>query len=67
MSDRLHLKGKFHVSGGHFSNDKLQKRIDDFSLRGMGEAKLITNSPEIVVPTDLRGTFVLNNGLLSFS
>jgi hypothetical protein len=67
ISDRLQLRGKFHVSGGHFSNDKLQKRIDDFSLRGMGEAKLIKNSPEIVVPTDLRGSFVLNNGLLTFS
>ena len=67
ISDRLHLQGKFHVSGGHFSNDKLQKRIDDFSLRGMGEAKLIKNSPEIVVPTDLRGSFVLNKGRLSFS
>lgn len=67
ISDRLRLKGKFHVSGGHFSNEKLQKRIDDFSLRGMGEPKLINKSPQIVVPTDLQGSFTLSNDLLSFS
>lgn len=67
ISDRLRLKGNFHVSEAHFTNDKLQKRIDDFSLRGMGEPKLIKDSPEIVVPTDLQGTFTLNTGLLSFS
>jgi hypothetical protein len=67
IADRLRLKGKFHVSNGHFSNEKLQKRIDDFSLRGMGEPELIKSPTQIVVPTDLQGTFVLNNGVLSFS
>ena len=67
IADRLQLKGKFHVLNGHFSNDKLQKKIDDFSLRGMGEPKLINKAPEIVVPTDLQGTFTLNRGMLSFS
>ena len=67
IADRLRLKGKFHVSDGHFSNEKLQKRIDDFSLRGMGEPKLIHKSPEVVVATDLQGTFSLAAGMLSFS
>jgi hypothetical protein len=67
IADRLRLKGKFHVPNGHFSNEKLQKRIDDFSLRGMGEPELIESPTQIVVPTDLQGTFVLNNGVLSFS
>ncbi|HZQ94437.1 MAG TPA: hypothetical protein VFA67_05460 [Candidatus Sulfotelmatobacter sp.] len=67
ISERLRLKGRFHVSDGHFSNDKLQKKIDDFSLRGMGEPKLIHQGPQIVVATDLQGTFTLNAGMLSFS
>lgn len=67
ISDRLQLKGKFHVSGGHFSNPKLQQRIDAFSLRGMGEPKLIHQTPAIVVATDLQGSFRLSTGLLSFS
>ena len=67
IADRLHLKGKFHVSDGHFTNDKLQTRIDDFSLRGQGEPKLIKSSPEQVVATDLRGTFNLQAGMLTFS
>ena len=67
ISDRLQLRGKFHVSNGHFSNDKLQKKIDSFSLRGMGEPELIHKTPEIVVPTDLQGNYTLNNGMLKFS
>lgn len=67
IADRLRLKGDFHVSDGHFSNEKLQTRIDDFSLRGQGQAKLIKKAPEVTVATDLRGTFDLNQGMLSFS
>jgi hypothetical protein len=67
ISERLQLKGTFHVNDGHFSNEKLQKKIDDFSLRGMGEPKLINKTPEIVVPTELQGTYTLNRGMLTFS
>jgi hypothetical protein len=67
ISDRLQLRGRFHVSNGHFSNEKLQTKIDGFSLRGMGEPELIHKAPEIVVPTELQGTYTLNNGMLKFS
>jgi hypothetical protein len=67
ISDRLQLRGNFHVLDGHFSNEKLQKKIDDFSLRGMGEPELLHKAPEIVVATDLQGTFALSGGMLSFS
>ncbi len=67
ISDRLQLKGKFHISEGHFSNEKLQRRIDDFSLRGMGEPELIHKAPEIVVSTHLKGDFTLSGGVLSFA
>ena len=67
ISDRLQLKGRFHINDGHFSNEKLQKKIDDFSLRGMGEPKLINKGPEIIVPTELQGTYTLKNSMLAFS
>lgn len=67
ISDRLQLRGRFHVVDGHFSNEKLQNKIDDFSLRGMGEPKLMHKTPEIVVPTELQGNYTLNNGMLRFS
>jgi hypothetical protein len=67
ITDRLRLNGTFHVADGHFSNDKLQNRIDGLSLRGLGKPKLIGKEEEATVPTELRGTFNLQRGMLSFS
>src|SRR5262249_57488820 len=48
ISDRLRLAGSFQVPAGHFTNEKVQTRIDDLSLRGRGESKLIrTQNPEV--------------------
>ncbi len=67
ISDRLRLNGTFHVSDGHFSNDKLQNRIDGFSSRGLGKPKLVGKAEEPTVSTDLQGRFRLSAGMLSFS
>jgi len=66
ISDRLQLAGSFQVPVGHFTNDKIQTRIDNLSLRGRGEPKLI-GKEDTDVPTDLKGRFVLQDGALSFS
>ena len=66
ISDRLQLAGSFQVPVGHFTNDKIQTRIDNLSLRGRGEPKLI-GKEDADVPTDLKGRFVLQDGALSFS
>src|SRR5207245_10245956 len=61
------LDGNFHVPAGHFTNDKLQDRIDSFSLRSQGKPKLARQPSKEDVPSDLRGTFKLVDGVLSFS
>ncbi len=66
ISDRLRLAGTFHIPTGHFTNEKLQTRIDDLSLRGLGEPKLI-GKEDVNITTDLEGKFLLQNGILSFS
>lgn len=66
ISDRLYLTGTFHVPTGRFTNDKVQTRIDDVSLRGQGKPKLI-GKEDINVATDLAGKFVLQDGVLNFS
>jgi hypothetical protein len=66
VSDRLRLAGSFQVPAGHFTNDKVQTRIDNLSLRGQGEPKLI-GKEDTDVATDLRGKFLLQDGILSFS
>jgi hypothetical protein len=65
--DRLKLAGNFHVQDAHFTNEKIQSRLDSFSLRSQGKAKEAKQHMEENVPADLRGTFALNDGTLSFS
>jgi hypothetical protein len=67
IADRLRLSGTFRVPDAHFSNDKLQAKIDALSLRSQGKPKLVHDAAEIVVPSDLGGRFNLQSGVLSFS
>jgi hypothetical protein len=67
IANRLQLDGNFHISGGLFTSDKIQSRIDSLSLRSQGKRKVASGPPEQCVPSDLQGTFTLRNGLLSFS
>jgi hypothetical protein len=67
VADRIKLTGNFEVPAGHFSNEKIQGRIDSLSLRSQGKPKLAEQHAEQNVPSDLKGTFRLNNGILSFS
>ena len=67
VADRLQLAGKFHVPSGLFDNEKVQKRIDDLSFRSRGKMNLVGKAPDEPIPSDLRGSFRLNGGILSFS
>jgi len=67
ISDRLHLSGSFRIPDAHFSNAKVQTKIDALSLRGRGKPKLLQDAAEIVVPADLHGVFNLQHGILKFS
>jgi len=66
ISDRLRLAGTFHVPAGYFANEKVQGRIDNLSLRGLGKPRLIGKESGNVA-TDLQGTFLLQDEVLSFS
>jgi AsmA-like C-terminal region len=67
VATRIKLAGSFRIPQGHFTNDKVQGRIDSFSLRSQGKAKLAQEHPEENVASDLRGTFTLGEGVLTFS
>jgi hypothetical protein len=67
VADRLKLAGTFHVLRGHFTNEKVQGKLDSLSLRSQGKPKQAQQHIEENVPVDLRGVFTLNDGLLSFS
>jgi hypothetical protein len=67
VADRLKLKGSFRIPAAQFSNEKVQSKIDALSLRAQGKPKLIKEHAETNVSSDLNGTFLLNNGVFTFS
>jgi hypothetical protein len=67
VPNRLKLAGTFHVSAAHFPSEKLQGKVDALSMRSQGKPKLARDNIPDNVHSDLKGTFGLDNGLISFS
>jgi hypothetical protein len=67
VGDRLKLAGSFHVLDAHFTNEKVQGKLDSLSLRSQGKPRQAQEHSEEDVAVDLRGVFTLKDGLLSFS
>jgi hypothetical protein len=65
--DRMKLAGDFDVEGAHFSNEKVQNKIDSLSLLTQGKPKQAHEAVMSDVPVELQGNFQLSDGLLSFS
>jgi hypothetical protein len=67
VDNRLRLAGNFQVSGVHFTNEKIQDKVDALSMRSQGKPKLAEDNIPDNIHSDLKGTFSLSNGLISFS
>lgn len=67
VAHRIKLAGNFQVSGAHFANDKIQAKLDALSLRSQGKPKLAKQNVAADVLSQMKGTFDLGGGLLSFS
>ncbi len=67
VADRIKLAGTFHVPRTHFSNEKVQGKLDYLSLMSQGKPKQAREHLDENVPTDLQGIFTLKDGVLSFS
>lgn len=62
--DRLKLDGQFGVGEAQFTKPEVQDKIDTLSRKGQGQPK--DTSIDNVV-SELRGSFVLSNGVVKFS
>jgi hypothetical protein len=67
VSNRLKLAGRFRVSQAHFSNDKIQSKVDALSMRSQGKPRLALDNIPDNVRSDLSGVFNLENGVIQFS
>jgi AsmA-like C-terminal region len=67
VANRLKLAGRFRVSQAHFSNDKIQSKVDALSMRSQGKPRLALDNIPDNVRSDLSGVFNLENGVIQFS
>jgi hypothetical protein len=67
VANRLKLRGNFEVSQAHFTNDKIQNKVDTLSMRSQGKPKKAQDGAPDNIPSDLGGTFSLADGRLTFS
>ena len=71
VAHRLRLQGNFAIVDGRFSSDKIQRRIDELSLRSQGQVELATEQARdgkfAVVHSQLRGDFNLADAGLNLS
>ena len=63
----MKLSGNFRVSQAHFSNDKIQSKVDALSMRSQGKPKLAQDNIPDNVQSDLSGVFKLEDGVINFS
>ncbi len=66
ISDRLRLAGTFRVSGIHFTNDRVQAKVDALSRRSQGKPKLAKEDLPEDVQSILKGIFRMENGTFWF-
>ncbi|HEV8395919.1 MAG TPA: AsmA-like C-terminal region-containing protein [Vicinamibacterales bacterium] len=61
VAQRLRLRGRFAIRGGHFASDTAQNKIDELSRRGRGEPG---NEEVSNVISAFGGAFTLQDGVL---
>jgi hypothetical protein len=67
VANRLKLTGNFQVSGAHFTNEKIQGKIDELSMRSQGKPERAEDKIHDDVHSQMSGIFNLSEGLLTFS
>lgn len=69
VTDKLDLQGSFDITDAHFSNPKVQDKIDELSLRSQGHAKEAkqnaANNVNANIASDMKGNFTLGNSKIT--
>ncbi len=71
VAHRLRLKGNFAIVNGHFSSEKIQRKVDELSLRSQGEVEMAhqeeKNGAHEIVRSQMRGDFSLLDASLNLA
>jgi hypothetical protein len=69
VTDKLQLKGSFEITDVHFTNDKVQGKVDQLSLRAQGKPKEANQEskggPAANAVSEMQGNFDLNASKLT--
>jgi hypothetical protein len=65
VSQKMELKGGFNMRRIHFTNDKVQDKVDMLSLRAQGDPKLAKPGAEDV-SSQIKGQFLMTGGKFRF-
>ena len=63
LSDRLNLKGLFHVGQAQFTSPEVTAKIETLSRKAQGQPENKNAGSSV---SELKGNFVLDNGVISF-
>jgi len=71
VAHKLRLQGNFAIVNGRFSNEKIQNKVDELSLRSQGEIELAQQKEReaklAIVRSQMRGDFNLADASLNLS
>ena len=71
VTQKLRLKGEFQITGVHFTNDKVQGKVDQLSLRGQGRAQEAAQEskggPAANAVSEMQGDFDLGASKLTIT
>jgi hypothetical protein len=71
VTQKLRLQGGFQITGAHFTNEKVQSKVDQLSLRGQGKAKEaaqeLKGGPSANAASEMQGNFDLGAGKLTIT
>ena len=63
--EKLHLEGNFKITGAHFTNDKVQAKVDQLSLYGQGRPREVKEGARPNVASDMQGNFALGGSKIT--
>lgn len=65
VARRMRLNGKFALADARFTDDKIQDRIEELSMRGQGKPKQHGRPDEAQVRSAMQGDFKMENGVVT--
>ncbi len=62
---RLKLDGEFHLQNAHFSDIRVQQKIEDLSLRGQGRPQDVKKEDPNQVASEMEGAFHMKDAVIT--